>query len=108
MFKIIGRILVILLVAAIVAGGLYALIQNGITNSIAFAPGRQFQSGDTHGTSVSRDQFSERDGGGRFSLGRGMGGVWLTLLEIGAITLIVIQVQKVLAKSPRQTISGPT
>ena len=108
MFKIIGRIIVILLVAALVAGGLYALVQNGSTNGTAFASGRQFQSRNTNGTFVSRDQFGERGGEGGFSLGRGLGGTLVTLLEIGAITLIVIQVQKVLAKSPRRTISGPT
>ena len=103
MFKIIGRILVILLVAALVAGGLYALVQNGSTNNTAFASTRQFQSGGTNGTFVPREQFGERGGEGRFSLGRGLVGTLVTLLEIGVIAFIVIQVQKVLAKPPRQT-----
>lgn len=103
MFKIIGRILVILLVTALVAGGLYALVQSGSSTSTAFASARQFQSSGANGTLVPREQFGERGGEGRFSLGRGLAGTLVTLLEIGVIALIVIQVQKVLAKPPRQT-----
>jgi hypothetical protein len=107
MFKIIGRIIVILLVAALVAGGLYALVQNGSTNSTAVAPSRQFQSSGTNGTFAPREQFGDRGGEDRFSLGRGVGGTLVTFLEISLITFIVIQVQKVLAKSPQKAVSRP-
>jgi hypothetical protein len=106
MFKTIGRISVILLVAALVAVGVYALVQTGNTNSTSFTPDRQFESHNTNGTSIPRDQFGERGGEGGFSLGRGLGGALATLLKIGAIAFIVIQVQKALAKSPRPTRSG--
>ena len=107
MFKTIARIIVILLVAVIVAGGLYALVQNSSTNRVAFATGRQFQGSGTNGTFVPREQFGDRGGEGRFSLGRGLAGTFATFLEISVIAFIVIQVQKLLAKSPQKDVSRP-
>jgi hypothetical protein len=101
MFKIIGRILVILLVAALVAGGLYAFVQNGSTSNTAFTPDRQFASRNTTGTSAPPDRFRERESEGEFSLGRGLGGMLVTLLKIGVIAVIVLLAQKALAKNPR-------
>jgi hypothetical protein len=103
MFKIIGRILVILLVAVIVAGGLYALVQNGSASSTTLAPDRQFTSRNTNGVSAPPDGSREHESEGEFSLGRGLGGVLGTLLKMGIVTLLVFLVQKMLAKSPRQT-----
>ena len=99
MFKIIGRILVILLAAALVAGGLYDLVQNGSTSSTAFAPDRQFVSRNTNGTLTPPTQFRDRESEGGFSLGRGLGGMLVTALQIGVITAIVFQIQKELARS---------
>ena len=107
MFKTIARIIVILLIATIVAGGLYALVQHGSTNCTAVAPSRQFQSSGTNGTFVPREQFGDRGGEGRFSLGRGLVGTLVTFLEISVIAFFVIQVQKILAKSPQKTVPRP-
>jgi hypothetical protein len=98
MFKTIGRIMIILLVAAIVAGGLYALVQNGSASSTAFTPDRQFANRNTTGTSAPPEQFREHESEGGFSLGRGLGGILVTALQIGVITVLVLQAQRVLAK----------
>lgn len=109
MFKMIGRILIILLVAAIVAGGIYLLVQNGSSNNTAFAPDRQFQGrtfgGTSNGNFASPDGFRGRDHEGQFSIGRGIGGLFGTTLKISVIVLLVLLVQNGLAslKSRRAT-----
>jgi hypothetical protein len=109
MFKVIGRILTILLVAVIVAGGLYFLVQNGSSNSTAFAPDRQFQVRTINrtlgGTFAPPDGFREHDSEGNFSFGRGMFEMVGTLLKIGVVALVVIAVQNGLsALSARRTV----
>lgn len=106
MFKTIGKIIVILLVAALVAGGVYALVQAGSANDTTVSPRDQFKSRETNGTFVPPDGFREHDSEGEFSLGRGLGGLLVTLLKVGVITLIITQLQRVLSKVPRPTIPG--
>jgi len=109
MFKIIGRILIILLVIGLVTGGLYALIQSSSANSSTAAPDPRFENQPTGQRQAPPGGFRERGdhgGEGEFSLGRGLGGVFGTLLKIGVVTLLVLLVQKLLSKSPRSTQSG--
>jgi hypothetical protein len=110
MFKTTGQILIILLVAALVAGGLYALVQSSGVNSSAVTPDLRFENQLTGQRQPPPEGFRERggdhDGEGEFSLGRGLAGVLGTLLKIGVVTLLVLLVQKMLARSPRQTQSG--
>jgi hypothetical protein len=111
MFKIISRILVILLVAAIVSGGLYALVQSGSAGSTeTFPPDRQFEGRtfdrNPDGTITPPDRFREHESESEFSIGHGLAGMLGTLLKIGVVTLLVLLVQKMLAKSPRRAQSG--
>lgn len=101
MFKIIGRILTILLVAAIVAGGIYLLVQNGSSNTLASALEQQFESRsfdrNPNGNFAPPNGFRERGHDGEFSIGHGIGGVIGTVLKMGVIVLLVLLVQKRLA-----------
>jgi hypothetical protein len=110
MFKTIGRILIILLVTALVAGGLYALVQSSGANSSATAPEPRFSNQPTGQRQSPPEGFRERGGdhGGEseFSLGRGLAGMLGTFLKMSVVTLLVLLVQKMLTKSPRQTQSG--
>lgn len=108
MFKIIFRILVILLVAALVSGGLYALVQYSGASNIAERPERQFENQNSGQAGSQPNQFREHGGEhNAFSLGRGLFGVLGSLLKMGVIVFIVLQVQKLLAKKPRQNTSSP-
>ena len=98
MIKTIGRILVILLVTALVAGGLYALVQGSSANSASASVGRQFDNRTLTAANPGRQGEREHGFGGGASVGRGLGGLLVTLLQIGAITFIVLQVQKLLSK----------
>jgi hypothetical protein len=110
MFKTIGRILIILLVTALVAGGLYALVQSSGVNSSAVTPDLRFENQPTQRQPPLegfRERGGDQGGEGEFSLGRGLGGTLVTLLKICAVAFIVILVQKVLAKPSRQAPSRP-
>lgn len=110
MLKILLRTLVILLVTLLVAGGLYLLVENGNASSAAFGPEPQFDNRTTTGERQSPpDGFSgrgEHGGEGEFSLGRGLGGMFGTLLKMGVITLLVLLAQKLLTKTPRPVQTG--
>jgi hypothetical protein len=100
MIRTIGKILVILLVTALVAGVLYAVVQSGNVSGAADRPRLEGSTGNNLPTRP--EGFREHDGETEASLGRGLGGLLVSLLQIGAITFIVLQIQKALAKSIRQ------
>jgi len=109
MLKTIARILVILLVAALVAGGLYALVQNtGASNPGFAARNRSFAPQTGANGAQQAGGFRERDREGGASLGRGLGGILISLLQIGVIAFIVVQVRNVLSRSRRSNLSEPT
>ena len=93
MLKTFGRIILILLVAAVVAGGIYTLVQSGSSTN-SFNPEPQFDRPTQNGSAPPAD-FNERDarGGSIFRLV----GVFGTMLEIGAITLAVLFIQSKLS-----------
>lgn len=97
MFRTIGRITMILLVTAIVAGGIYVLVQNSGLNNSGSNPERQIGTQNTDG-GTRPEQFRENDRNRGASLGRGLGGVLGHIIEIGAITGIVLLVQKTLSQ----------
>jgi hypothetical protein len=103
MIKITFRIIIILLAAALVSAGLYALVQNG-SSSPATRPESGFNISGAN--NALRTQPGGREGGERnfnnASLGRGLGGMLVTLLQIGAITFVVLQFRKTLSR-PRRT-----
>jgi hypothetical protein len=109
MFKVIFRILVILLIVAIISGGIYAFVQNTSISSTfgrggigegAFT-GRPLASSSS--ATFSTQTFSpvrlgERgDGRFSFSLGRGVSGVLGNSVLIISITMVVMLLRKAMA-----------
>jgi hypothetical protein len=103
MIKIIFRVVIILLVAILLSAGLFALVQNG-SSRIELNARSQFNPSANAAASARPEVFrgEERNFRGAASLARGLGGILVTLLQIGAITFIVLQFQKAL-KTPRST-----
>jgi hypothetical protein len=104
MIKIVFRVVIILLVAVLLSAGLFALVQNSSAR-IGFNNQRQFNPSANAGASSARPEGFRgegRDFRGGASLVRGLGGILVGLLQIGAITFVVLQFQKAL-KTPRST-----
>jgi hypothetical protein len=101
MLKISARILIILFVTALLAGGMYALVQfSGATAAAAGPDPRLDGEQRLPPPEGFRERDGERGGEGDFSLGRGLAGVLGTLLKIGVVTLLVLGAQKLLNKTP--------
>ncbi len=106
MFKIIGRILVILLVSGLIAGGLYLVVQRNPSvlgtgdRPTAFEGGlrenfEQINNGSTlpqasTGSSDRPEHFKDGD----LSIGRGFLGITRSLIVFSVITLLVVGIQK--------------
>jgi hypothetical protein len=120
MFKILGRILVILLISGLIAGGVYLAVQH---NPAAFGNAdrragfesrlnnnfTQVSRGSTlsqlaTGTSGRPARFRSRDGDfeGGLSVGRGLLGVIRNLVVFSLITLLVITIQKAFSRISRK------
>lgn len=107
MFQTIGRITMILLVAAIVAGGIYAIVQKSGINNSGSSPDNQIGAQNSAGGSQP-EQFREHDGNREASLGRGLGGMLGHMIEIGIITGIVLLIQKALAQRKHPQVGNVT
>ena len=96
--KTILRILVILLIAGIVSGGVYALVEN--TSLMSGAEAERGAPPQMTGTDGQTFQPMERpDGGGdrdSASLSRGFGEVGVLLAKITGITVVIVFIQKAL------------
>jgi hypothetical protein len=89
MFRTIGRLACILIVAGAVGGAFFFLADRsgGPTGTDLRADGgRRRHDG--------RPGRGERDGHGQFSLGRGIGGVGVTLVQVGLVAGVVAGLQK--------------
>ena len=96
--KTILRILVILLIAAAVSGGIYTLVENtSLLSSVEAERGAPSQMTSTGGTST---QPMQRPEGGEdhdaASLSRGIGEVGALLAKITGITVVILLAQKAL------------
>lgn len=94
--KTILRILIILLIAGIVSGGVYALVENtSLMSSVGAERGAPPQMMNADGTST---QPMQRPEGGEdhdaASLSRGIGEVGVLLAKITGITVVILLVQK--------------
>ncbi len=109
MFRTIGRLACIVLVAGAVGGALFLLVDRsgGPTGTGPRAdggrrrhdgwPGRaeRLAEGERGGRGrASRMGDGEGDGHGQFSLGRGLGGVGVTLVQVGLVAGVVAGLQK--------------
>ena len=126
MFKITGRIVLILLAASLVAGALYLMVnravgQPGLLSSldrrgrldggIRVVPNGQVTPGALLAQGVSNLVFRSAFGDGgfrnRFSLGRGLSSVVSDLIVVTLITVLVVLVhsaiKKALCRSPVKT-----
>ncbi|MCL4268751.1 MAG: hypothetical protein KJZ72_04370 [Anaerolineales bacterium] len=92
--KTLFRIAVILLMAAIVAGGLYLLVENTAFDMVSEAEGHQ-RPAMTDGTA---NPSMERPEGGEdhhsASLTRGLSEMFVTLGKLAAITIVILLLQK--------------
>jgi hypothetical protein len=120
MFKIIGRILIILLVSDLIAGGFFLIVQHnpsalGIGGRQAGFEGRLrrnfeqvnngsvlSQASNGSATRPARFRDGDRDFGGRVSIGHGLLGVTRNLLVFGSITLLVVSLQKLITRVTRK------
>ncbi len=117
MFKITGRIVLILLAASLVAGALYLLV-NGVSGQPGLLGSLDRRGGFNDGIRGGRqtnvaglliqgvpglDVRSDFGGGGfrgdRFSLGRGISGVVADLITIALITLLVVLIHGAVKKA---------
>jgi hypothetical protein len=93
--KTILRIIVILLIAGIVSGGIYALVQNTIlTSSMEAEHGQPPAMTDADGQTFQPLERSEGGDEHVASLSRGLAGVVGTLVKLTVITIIVLLLQK--------------
>lgn len=92
--KTILRILVILLIAVTVSGGIYALVENtSLISSAEAERGAPSQMTGTDGQSMpTRPKGGEDHGAVSFS--RGLGEVGMLLAKITGITVIILLIQK--------------
>ena len=121
MLKIIGRILVILLVSGLIAGGIYLIVQYdpaalGLANQRAGFEGQirnNFTGINNNGTASplaasgtggqpTRFRGGERDFEGRISISRGLLGIAGNLILFSAITLLVVAVQRIYSSDWRK------
>jgi hypothetical protein len=120
MFKIIGRIIVIVLVSSLIAGGLYLIVQRnpsalGIGDRQAGFEGRLdrnfehlnngsplSQPSSRSATQPKHFRDGDRDFGGGTSLGRGLLGIIRNLLVFSVITLLVVGIQKLFSRLNRK------
>jgi hypothetical protein len=118
MLKTIGKVLAILLVAGLLAAGIYALVQNSSLASAGGFPGREFgenrvrpenlnqgaspntPGSPTDGSFASRPErgFRGEHEHGEFSLGRGLAGMFGQIIKIAVITGIILLAQKLLSR----------
>ena len=114
MFKITGRIVLILLVASLVSGMLYLLV-NGINGKPGLLGGLDRRGGfrlaangrATPGSILAqgvsslafRSNFGERGFSSRSSLGRGLSGVVVDLVVVTLITCLVVVIHAAFKKA---------
>ena len=99
MFKTIGKVIIILAIAALISYGLYGVVQNGNLGNTSFGSDHEFSRiNNPNQTTVSfvsqtgpAEGFREHDGG---ASAFGIFGAIGTALQIGLITLIVVSLQK--------------
>ncbi len=99
MFKTIGKVIIVLALAALVSYGLYGLVQGGHLGNLAFGSEHEFSRiNNTNQTTVSfASQTGPTEGFGEHDRGAsafGIFGAIGTALQIGLITLVVVSLQK--------------
>ena len=106
--KTILQILVILLVTAIVAGGVYALVENTtLVSSDGAGHGQQTTTLDADGTFAQAMGHGEGGGEHGASFTRGMSGLLVTLGKLGAVTVIVLLFQSLITQLQKRKIASP-
>ena len=97
--KTILRIIMILLVAAIVAGAFSLAVNNNLiasgSNDGGQPPSMTDSSGQTTTQPMTRPEGGDRDSG---SIAGGVGGVLTTILKLTGITILVLVMQKIFSQ----------
>ncbi|WKZ47103.1 MAG: hypothetical protein QY306_14920 [Anaerolineales bacterium] len=91
--KTIFKIIAILVVASIVAGGFYLAVNNTSLATESSERGEPSALTNSDGQSFQPMGRSEGSEGGT-SLARGLGGVMMTIVKLAVITVIVLAIQK--------------
>ena len=106
--KTILHILVILLATAIVAGGVFALVENTtLVSSDDAGHGQPPATLNTDGTSTQPMRHGEGGGEHGASFARGMSGLLVTLGKLGAVTVIVLLFQSLITQLQKRKIASP-
>jgi hypothetical protein len=117
MIRWVLRTLAILLGASLIAGGIYLFSQSSAANSFSAGPERRFERGLSQGgpSSGSQDNPGFSRGGRDFnggpggreqaSVGRGLGEVLQSLIQVALVVLAVLGIQR-LWGSRRNRLSG--
>lgn len=111
MFRILGRILCLLLVVTAISGGLYLLLgthSGGPGDGLPGAFDRRAFDHDARGETLAGEEAGRRGHGphgehGRLSVGRGAAGAALTAIQVGVVAAVVAGVQR---RSRRKTANG--
>jgi hypothetical protein len=103
--KTILRILTILLIGALVSGGMYLILGNTTEGSeMSGAPSFDQSSASADGESSQPPVRPEGAGHDNASLTRGLSEVSASLAKLAGITMVVLIVQSVIARLPRRKI----
>ena len=107
--KTLLQILVILLVTAIVAGCVFALVENDtLVSSVDAGRGQPPATLNADGTSAQPMGHGEGSGGEHgASFTRGMSGLLVTLGKLGAVTVIVLLFQSLITQLQKRKIASP-
>lgn len=106
--KTLLQILVILLVTAIVAGGVFALVENDtLVSSVDAGRGQPPATLNADGTSAQPMGHGEGGGEHGASFTRGMSGLLVTLGKLGAVTVIVLLFQSLITQLQKRKIASP-
>jgi hypothetical protein len=107
--KTVLQILVILLVAAIVAGGMYALVENTtLVSSSESEHGQPPAMTNADGSSAQMMERSEGGGEHGASFTRGLSEVLVMLGKLSGITVAVLLIQSLIARLRKRQVAIPT
>jgi hypothetical protein len=108
--KTILHILFLLLVTAIVAGGVYTLVENTTLVSSDDDAGRGQPPAMTNADGTSTQPVGHAEGGGGehgASFIRGLSGILVTLGKLGGIAVLVLLFQSLVARLQKRQIASP-
>ncbi len=106
--KTILHLVVILLVAVIVAGGVYAIVENTtLVSSTESEHGTPPTMTNADGSTTQMMEHPEGGGEHEASFTRGLSEVFVTLAKLTGITVVVLLIQFLVARVQKRQIANP-